>query len=594
LLIVHQILDPNTVTVNRAQLPLFLLLAAAVSVFFVDLGGSSIWDANEAFYVETPREMIERGDYVFPTFNGEPRVNKPVLSYWIVAGFYKLFGVSVGVQRIPIAIGGLLLVGITFFLGRLVSVETADPAVSVRAGLWAALGLAVSPRLVMFSRRIFIDIYITLFMAATLLLFALAERYPHRRRLFLALMYVSVGLGVLTKGPVAVALPGLVFLIYLIVHRELRRVTQLMIPAGVAIVLAIVVPWYAALYQRDGWTHIASFFLGENLGRYSDGVGFDTGRGPWFYVGVLFSDGFPWSILFVAALALWWRLRRVAAPKGRATPSPEPRAQSPEPRVPSPSPRAPALTKAPLRIQTLLLLWIATIVVFFSFSASKQDLYIYPVMPAIAALGGGAIAAGAPGARWLSALIGALLAIAGAAVLYVFQRSGNIYEIDGIALISAVALAGGLAALALAATGRWHKGLLAMLAAVVLVNWILVLRVLPSFEKYKPVPRLTAFLESRITPGDVIAHYSIALPSMVYYLRRHIEVTYDRGTFIGIMRQPERVYGILWIEEYARLKNDVGVPTCAVFRTRSFNVKIGAVIEREPLPELVVIANRCE
>ena len=565
---------------TRPQALLPVLLAAALALFFVDLGGSSIWDANEAFYVETPREMIDRGDYVFPTFNYEPRVNKPVLSYWIVAGFYKLFGVSVGVQRIPIAIGGLLLVGIAFFLGRLVSVETADPAVSVRAGLWAALGFAVSPRLVMFSRRIFIDIYITLFMAATLLLFALAERYPHRRRLFLALMYVSVGLGVLTKGPVAVALPGLVFLIYLIVHRELRRVTELMIPAGVAIVLAIVVPWYAALYQRDGWTHIASFFLGENLGRYSDGVGFDTGRGPWFYVGVLFSDGFPWSILFVAALALWWRLRRVAAPNGGAKPSP--------------GPRAPALTKAPLRIQTLLLIWIATIVVFFSFSASKQDLYIYPVMPAIAALGGGAIAAGAPGARWLSALIGALLAIAGAGVLYVFQRSGNIYEIDGIALISAVALAGGLAALALAATGRWHKGLLAMLAAGVLVNWILVLRVLPSFEKYKPVPRLTAFLESRITPGDVIAHYSIALPSMVYYLRRHIEVTYDRGTFIGIMRQPERVYGILWIEEYARLKNDVGVRTCAIFRTQSFNIKLGAVLEREPLPELVVITNRCE
>ena len=63
-----------------------VLLFLALCPYFVDLGGSSIWDANEAFYVETPREMIERGDYVFPTFNYEPRVNKPVLSYWIVAG----------------------------------------------------------------------------------------------------------------------------------------------------------------------------------------------------------------------------------------------------------------------------------------------------------------------------------------------------------------------------------------------------------------------------------------------------------------------------------------------------------------------------
>ena len=48
--------------------------------------------------------MIERGDFVSPTFNYQPRLNKPVLSYWIVAGFYKALGVSVGVQRIPIAL----------------------------------------------------------------------------------------------------------------------------------------------------------------------------------------------------------------------------------------------------------------------------------------------------------------------------------------------------------------------------------------------------------------------------------------------------------------------------------------------------------
>ena len=564
------------------------LLAAALSLFFVDLGGSAIWDANEAFYVETPREMVERGDYVFPTFNYEPRVNKPVLSYWIVAGFYKIFGVSVAVQRIPIAIGGVLLVAIAFFLGRLAYPDQSDRETAIKAGFWAALGFAVSPRLLMFSRRIFIDIYITLFMAATLLFFALAERYPQRRRLFLALMYVAVGLGVLTKGPVAVALPGLVFFIYLLVHRELRRVTQMMIPAGIAIVLAIVVPWYAALYERDGWTHIASFFLGENLGRYSDGIGFDTDRGPWFYLGVLFSDGFPWAFMLFPAIALWWRghsaprtphsAHSASAPRTRSVSSPHPQRQFP----------------APSKIQSLLFIWIAAITLFFSFSASKQDLYIYPVMPAIAALGGAAIAAGAPGARWLSALIAALFAMAGAGLWYVFQRSANVYELDGIVPVAMVAIAGGFAAIGLTVIGRWHKGLLAFLAAGVLVNWILVLQVLPSFEKYKPVPQITRFLEERLQPGDVVAHYSVALPSMVYYLRRHLDITYDRQTFLQMMRQPARVYGVLWTQEYASLKDEIGVPTCAIHHTPSFNIKIGAVLRQERLPELVVITNRCD
>ncbi len=104
-----------------------LLLSLALCPYFVDLGGSSIWDANEAFYVETPREMMERGDYVNPRFNYEPRINKPVLSYWIVAGFYKAFGVSVGVQRIPIAIGGIVLIADGVLPGaRGVSLGTLD------------------------------------------------------------------------------------------------------------------------------------------------------------------------------------------------------------------------------------------------------------------------------------------------------------------------------------------------------------------------------------------------------------------------------------------------------------------------------------
>jgi 4-amino-4-deoxy-L-arabinose transferase-like glycosyltransferase len=239
-------------------------------------------------------------------------------------------------------------------------------------------------------------------------------------------------------------------------------------------------------------------------------------------------------------------------------------------------------------------LWIATIVVFFSVSASKQDLYIYPVMPAVAALGAAVVVGSAPGARWLSALIGLLLAGAGAGILYVFQASGNVYELAGVALFGWIVIAGGIAALALSVADRWRLGLVLFLAAGVLGNWILVLRVLPSFEKYKPVPPITAFLQTRATNDDVIAHYSVALPSMVFYMRRHIDITYDRDTFIRIMQQPKRVFAVLWTEEYERLRGDLAVQTCVVYSSPSFNVKLGAVMKREKLPELVVITNRCD
>ena len=184
---------------------LLVLLAAAVIPYFVKLGDSTIWDANEAYYTETPREMLESGDWVNPTFNYEPRFNKPVLSYWIVAVLYQLFGVSVGVERVAIAVLAMAMVIAAWFMARAVSTHPLAPPL-------AALGLAVGPRFFMFSRRILIDIAVTSMMTLTLLFFVLAERYPARRRLFLTLMYVTVGLGVLTKGPVAAAIPLLVFL----------------------------------------------------------------------------------------------------------------------------------------------------------------------------------------------------------------------------------------------------------------------------------------------------------------------------------------------------------------------------------------------
>src|SRR6266849_10252176 len=95
------------------------LLVLAAAVYFVSLGNSAIWDANEAFYVETPREMLEANDFLNPTFNYLPRFNKPVLSYWIVAVFYKVFGVSVTTQRFAIALGALVIIASAFVLARL-------------------------------------------------------------------------------------------------------------------------------------------------------------------------------------------------------------------------------------------------------------------------------------------------------------------------------------------------------------------------------------------------------------------------------------------------------------------------------------------
>jgi len=543
---------------------LIVLVVVALVPYVVDLGGSTIWDANEAYYVETPREMIESGDYVNPSFNYEPRFNKPVLAYWIVAALYHLFGVSVAVERAAIAAAAMAMIGACALLARAASAHR-------EAGVIGAIGLAVGPRLFMFSRRILIDLANSAAMTLTLLFFVLSERYPLRRRTFLTLMYVSVGVGVLTKGPVAAALPALVFVVYLGLHREWRRLSEMMLPQGVVIVLAIAAPWYVLLYGQHGWTHITQFFVGENLERFTSAIGGQR-RGFLFYLPVVLSDAFPWSLCLGGVLAVWLADRRAR------------------------------VADVHVRIQTLLLIWIGVIVLFFSLSQTKQDLYVLPVAPAVAALGGGFVArvlatARRQERRWLTGALtalGLLLVVTGAFVVYVFVAAGTVYAVDGALLVGTILAAGGVVITVLTLREGSAAAVVCTLGVVAAVNWILVLRVLPSFERYKPVVPLSDMIARRIGPDDVVAHYDVALPSMVFYLRRHIEVSVDRDAFLTTMRSGKSVFAVLPENRYEELKSVLGIDTCVLGRHPTSDVKLGSVLARQAPPEVVLIGTRCQ
>jgi 4-amino-4-deoxy-L-arabinose transferase-like glycosyltransferase len=541
---------------------LIALVGLASLAYLVNLGASSIWDANEAYYVETPREMIESGNYITPTFNYEPRTNKPVLSYWIVAGLYHFAGVSVAAERVAIAAAALIVIAATFFLARAVSPYAI-------AGLIAALGLAANPRFFMFGRRILVDVLLGACITLTLLFFVLAERQPARRRLFLLLMYASVGLGMLTKGPVAAVLPAAVFFLYLMVHGGLSRLRSMMLPAGTLVVLAIVVPWYVALYNANGWEPIASFFGRENFDRYTSDLG--VTRSPFYYVPIVFSDGLPWSLLLPAALVFWFRERRE-------------RAADPH-----------------RRFRTLLLIWIAVFVGVFSLSGTKQDLYILPIVPAVAVLGAdllsrGVVEFGGRASKAIAislAIAGLVLAAAGAAVFYIFAP-GSAYVLQGTVLLGVLGIGGGLATVALARK-RSGWAAVALAASLVGVNWTLALRVLPSVEKYKPVPPLSDAILARVQPGDVIVHYDVALPSMVYYLRRRVESVSPGGRddFLARARSGATVFGVMPEGRYEEIKNELGPSACVLGRQPTLDSKLRDIIARRPPPTIVLVSTRC-
>ncbi|TAK12623.1 MAG: glycosyltransferase family 39 protein [Acidobacteria bacterium] len=537
------------------------LLVASAILLFVDLGGSTIWDANEAFYVETPRQMVLTHDYVNPSFNGQPRFNKPVLSYWIVAGFYKVLGVSVTAERVAIAFGAVLLIGATFVIGRTLG--------GPNAGVIAALVLASAPRVMLWSRRIFIDVWFASFLALALMCFVLADAYPARRRLALIGMYIAIGLAVLTKGPVALALPGLALLVHLTMTRTLRDL-RTMVPIGAVIIAAIVAPWYVADYQQHGWAHIREFFIGENLGRYTETVGFQN-RGPFFYVPVLLSDLTPWSLFLPAALWLAWRERR-----------------------------------PDLR---LMVIWIAVFAGVFTLSKTKQDLYIFPAAPAIAALIGVLIdrTARAGAGRWRDAegrlarggaLVTSLLLVAlGALAIQLTWLTDAVPNLRAAAVVGGVLIAGGVLSAALAFRARLVTVALALGATAVVVNWLLVLFVMRPFEAFKPVAPMSEWLREHAGATTVVAHYRTQLPSMTYYLGRPVTQVFDPDAMTRLIDREPGLYVMARPGEIAEIMARNGVPVCVVQKRPLpvFDAKLSE-IRSGRLPEiwLAGIKNVCK
>jgi len=549
-------------SLTRVQWVLIITLSLTVAPYFVRLGASSLWDANEAFYAETPREMIEARNYINPTFNYHPRLNKPPLSYWVVVPFYKLFGVSESTERLPIVLGSLVMIATAYGLGRILF--------SMEAGLLAAIGLAIAPRFLMFSRRILIDIYVSMFMALALLMYVLAERQPQRRRRYLVLMYVSIGLGVLTKGPVAAVLPAAALFVYFLVFRRINAIRELMLPLGCLIIALIVLPWYVAIYLQHGWGHIESFILKDNLSRYTQPI-WGPRRGFFFYIPALIGDFFPWS-LFLIPLA-WSGLKKAWS-----------------------FVRSNFRFSEDLRGSALLTLWILVIVFFFSLSKSKEDLYILPIYPAAAALVGNLIAKSLIERRQRIStatllIIGLSTAGAGAVIAYLFGRGLPPYVITGGNLIGWSAIIGGVTTSVALSIRKYQVAVLATALSVTACNWVFVALALPDFERFKPVRSLCEVISTEAGPDALVGYYRTAYPSMVFYLHRPIFEYYHQEEIEAAFSSGKEVFCLMSSSEFAALQQRI--PQSRVLAsTPTFQVKLNVILDRAEPPRVVLITNK--
>lgn len=285
-------------TLAPAAPPLLLAGAVYLGLFF-GLGGFPLFDVDEGAFSEATREMLARGDYVTTWLNGQPRFDKPILTYWLQAASVSLFGVHEFAFRLPSALAATCWIAAIVVFTR----QQGGPAAGYAAGIVAATTLGVS----VIGRGATADALLNLWLA--LAMFDMLRYLDNPRALYRRRVYLWMGLGLLTKGPVALLIPFAAGgAAYALQGRARLWLRALFDPAGWLVLLAVAGPWYWLEYQQQGRAFIDGFFLRHNVERFMSPLQGHSGN-LLYYLPVTLLLLLPYTGLFLRLLPRLRKLR---------------------------------------------------------------------------------------------------------------------------------------------------------------------------------------------------------------------------------------------------------------------------------------------
>ncbi|MBS0501067.1 MAG: glycosyltransferase family 39 protein [Burkholderiaceae bacterium] len=335
---------------------------------------------DEGRYADISRWMLVSGDWLVPRLDGLPFFHKPPLTHWLQAASLAVFGVTPWAARLPgVLLACLMLAGV-YAAGR----RLAGEPLARRA----ALMLGASGGFLIGGQYVNHDIGVAAWIASAIWCFVLAlwdgER-PHAG--WARAGFAACALGLLTKGLIGVALPGLVIGSWLLATRQWRKIIHLPWVSGLALFVAIALPWFWRAGER--YPGLWSYLFGvQQFSRYTSS-GFNNVQPWWFYLAGCLLLLFPWAFLAVYEGVARWRGKAPAAPDDPTR-----------------------------RLAVLCWIWLGAIVLFFSIPRSKLIGYILPVLPPLALLAAlgwqRALAARPRAGRWFAAawLLAAALPVA--------------------------------------------------------------------------------------------------------------------------------------------------------------------------------------
>lgn len=281
---------------------------ASLMLYSSAITSPGFYNCDEGAYAAVAQEMAASSELVVPRLNGVPYFEKPPLVYWLTAASLRIFGNTSWSARLPIAIFGALGVVALFYL-----VDLWDER---RAAVYSSLCLATSFGYFLYARTLMMEIPLIALLIAAMLTFFSGYRNPQATRALMIATAILLGLAVMVKGLLGLALPTLALGIAVFLSGDLRNFLR-RIPWGwMMVALGIVAaPWHLAIEvgHQGAMNH---YLVQGQLLRYLSGADqLDVAPlGVLAYLAAAALWFLPWVLFLPQAIAGAAREMREAAP----------------------------------------------------------------------------------------------------------------------------------------------------------------------------------------------------------------------------------------------------------------------------------------
>ncbi|MFZ9035568.1 MAG: phospholipid carrier-dependent glycosyltransferase [Francisellaceae bacterium] len=265
-----------------------IIITIVMIAAFCLYGVPTFFTPDEGRYAEIAREMVISHNYLVPHLDGVVYFEKPPLIYWLTAFFLKLFGFNIWAARLVNPVLSLIGVIMVYWVTRLVFTNR-------RVALWAALISGTSILYGIVGRYLSMDAGVSFFLTATMLCFWASQKYPQhylKSSIWLLFAFIFAGCAVMSKGLIGIVFPMMIIGIWVIVTGRWRLLGDIRLYLGLVIVAIISVPWIPLVNQQ--YPQFAYYYVVvQQILRYAtDEQGREMSK--LVYLGIFIFGFFPW------------------------------------------------------------------------------------------------------------------------------------------------------------------------------------------------------------------------------------------------------------------------------------------------------------